>query len=209
MNHDPSLGDPQELASLYAAGALPPEERDRFESHLAGGCDVCGQELAALMASLHGLAAGVAPVPLNPQTRARLLQQVAASASRASRPTPLQPHLSSVTPSGPVPSLLTLRADEGDWVATSVPGVRIRTLYVDRERDQYTALVRMSAGSSYPRHVHGGPEHCLVLEGDLHIGDEVLHPGDYQVAPAGSRHGVQTTERGCLLFITSSLHDEF
>jgi anti-sigma factor ChrR (cupin superfamily) len=209
MSHDPSIGDPQELASLYVTGALPPEERDRFESHLAGGCDVCGQEVAALMDPVAELGAAVAPVLPDPETRERLLQRVATFARGASRASPLQPHLSPVLPSGSVPALLTLRAGEGDWEATSVPGVSIRTLYVDHERDQYTALVRMSAGSCYPWHVHGGPEHCLVLEGDLHIGDEVLHRGDYQVAPAGSRHGAQTTERGCLLFITSSLHDEF
>jgi anti-sigma factor ChrR (cupin superfamily) len=209
MNHDPSLGDPQELASLYVTGALPPDERDRFESHLAGGCDVCGREVAALMGPVADLAAAVPPVLPDPQTRERLLRRIATSARGASRPSPLQSHLSPVSPSRRVPELLTLRSGEGDWEETSVPGVSIRTLYVDRERDQYTALVRMSAGSSYPRHVHGGPEHCLVLEGDLQIGDEVRHPGDYQVAPAGSRHGVQTTERGCLLFITSSLHDEF
>lgn len=209
MSHDLSLGNPQELASLYVAGALTPEERDRFESHLADGCDVCGQEVAALMDPVAKLGAAVAPVLPDPQTRERLLRRVATSARGASRASPLQPHLSPVLPSRSVPALRTVRASEGDWAATSVPGVSIRTLYVDRERDQYTALVRMSAGSSYPLHVHGGPEQCLVLEGDLHIGDEVLHPGDYQVAPAGSRHGVQSTERGCLLFITSSLQDEF
>ncbi len=207
MNHDPSFGDPRELAALYAAGALPPDDRERFERHLASGCDVCGQELAALMDAVTDLAAAVVPVHPEPQTRERLLRRVAASSHAVSSPSPLQPHLRAASPA--VPPLLTLRAGEGEWETTAVPGVSIRTLYVDREREQYTALVRMCAGSSYPRHVHGGPEHCLVLEGDLHIGDEVLHPGDYQVAPAGSRHGVQTTEQGCLLFITSSMHDEF
>ena len=48
-----------------------------------------------------------------------------------------------------------------------------------------------------------------MLEGDLHIGEDVMHPGDYQFAPAGSRHGVQSTEHGCLLLITSSLNDRF
>jgi hypothetical protein len=36
-----------------------------------------------------------------------------------------------------------------------------------------------------------------------------MRPGDYQRAPKGSRHGVQRTEQGCLLLITSSLTDVF
>jgi anti-sigma factor ChrR (cupin superfamily) len=66
----------------------------------------------------------------------------------------------------------------------------------------------MDAGSSYPRHVHNGAEECLVLEGDIRMGDAVLHAGDYQYAPPDTLHGVQSTEKGCLLLITSSLSDE-
>ena len=71
-----------------------------------------------------------------------------------------------------------------------------------------TMLVRMEAGSSYPQHIHDGPEECYVLQGDLRVGDEVLGRGDYQRAAPGSRHGIQSTENGCLLFIVSSLTDE-
>ena len=72
-----------------------------------------------------------------------------------------------------------------------------------------TALFRMAAGSEYIPHVHAGPEECYVLEGDLHVGDDiVMHAGDYQRAPAGSVHGVQRTEGGCLLLVSSSMHDE-
>jgi anti-sigma factor ChrR (cupin superfamily) len=101
------------------------------------------------------------------------------------------------------------KASEASWERTAIEGVAIRTLFVDRENNQFTALVRMQPGSSYPRHVHAGPEQCLVIEGDLRVGEEVLHAGDYQRAPTGSRHGVQSTEHGCLLLITSSLTDQF
>jgi hypothetical protein len=47
-----------------------------------------------------------------------------------------------------------------------------------------------------------------VLEGDLHVGDMVLHAGDYQCAITDSLHDVQHTEGGCVLFIVSSLRDE-
>ena len=105
--------------------------------------------------------------------------------------------------------MIIKKASEAAWESTAVEGVTIRTLFVDQENNQFTALVRMAPGTSYPPHVHGSPEQCLVLEGDLRAGGEVLHAGDYQRAPTGSYHDLQSTERGCLLLITSSLTDQF
>jgi anti-sigma factor ChrR (cupin superfamily) len=69
-------------------------------------------------------------------------------------------------------------------------------------------LVRMDPGSSYPGHLHAGVEECFVLEGELRVGEEVLRRGDYQRADEGSEHGIQWTEKGCLLLIVSSQDDE-
>jgi anti-sigma factor ChrR (cupin superfamily) len=55
--------------------------------------------------------------------------------------------------------------------------------------------------------VHGGPEECYVLEGDLRVDDKTMGQGDYQFAPEGCEHSVQSTEGGCLLLISSSLSD--
>jgi quercetin dioxygenase-like cupin family protein len=71
-----------------------------------------------------------------------------------------------------------------------------------------TAMFRMEPGTSYPQHIHAGAEECYVLEGDLHVGDMVLHAGDYQRAEAGSHHGYQSTETGCVLLVTCALNDE-
>lgn len=110
-------------------------------------------------------------------------------------------------PAGPVDFYLQ-RENEGDWEATAVPGVEVKKLFVDQQRRYTTMLVRMAAGTAYPGHRHAGFEECYVLLGDLHVGDNVLHAGDYQRAEGGSIHGVQSTARGCLLFIVSSLEDE-
>ena len=40
MNDAHSLGDPTELAALYAAAHLPPDELAAFESHVAARCGV-------------------------------------------------------------------------------------------------------------------------------------------------------------------------
>lgn len=103
--------------------------------------------------------------------------------------------------------LAIVRAGEGEWVDSS-PGVRFKQLAVDEERRYVTMLVRMDPGTSYPCHRHGGAEECYVIEGDLSVAGEELGPGDYQLAPAGSDHEVQSTKGGCLLLIVSSQDDE-
>jgi anti-sigma factor ChrR (cupin superfamily) len=69
-------------------------------------------------------------------------------------------------------------------------------------------LVRMAAGTTYPSHRHAGDEQCFVLDGDLHVGEIVLHSGDFQLAPEESEHGPQSTVGGCTLLIVSSRNDE-
>jgi anti-sigma factor ChrR (cupin superfamily) len=69
-------------------------------------------------------------------------------------------------------------------------------------------LVRMTEGASYPSHRHAAAEECLVLEGDLIVGEDVLRAGDFQRSEAGSVHPPQSTRAGCLLYILSSLEDE-
>lgn len=104
--------------------------------------------------------------------------------------------------------LHTVPLGEGAWEPTAVAGVDVRRLYVDVARDEVTMMVRMAAGTAYPPHRHRGPEQCLVLSGDLRVGDRMLSEGDFQYAPAETLHGVQSTESGCTLLIISSMHDE-
>ncbi|HVR73044.1 MAG TPA: cupin domain-containing protein [Planctomycetota bacterium] len=106
-------------------------------------------------------------------------------------------------------SQITLRrAGEGDWEPTAAPGVSVKPLHVDSARRYVTMLVRMEPGSAYPDHLHAGAEECYVLQGDLRVGDETLRAGDYQHAPAGSEHEIQSTREGCLLLIVSSQDDK-
>ena len=105
--------------------------------------------------------------------------------------------------------LLVARADAGDWEATGVVGITVRRLSVDVDRQTASMLIRMAPGSKYPPHIHASAEECLVVEGELHVGDDlVMRAGDFQRAERGTTHPVQYTETGCVLFISSSLHDE-
>jgi len=206
MSADFAQEDHAEWAALYAAGALPPADQARYERHLAAGCPECVAELRRFERVVTALAAAVPTIAPAAATRETLLERLAQPVPGTS---PLRSHLEPGERQAEGGSLSVQRASEASWEPAAVEGVQLRVLFVDRAKNQFTALVRMAPGTAYPSHIHSGPEECLVLEGDLDIGDLVLGPGDYQRAPEGSRHGVQRTERGCLLFITSSLTDVF
>lgn len=206
--HHP-LGDPGDLAALYAAGAMNPEAVAAFEAHLADGCPICTAELRALDGVIAKLAEGIGAQAPPPRVRDALIEYVTQAAvppgsQHAAEPQVWRQWSADAHDQG----LFIKRAGEGAWEETGVTGVRVRRLFVDQPRNEMTILVRMDAGSSYPSHVHDGPEQCLVLQGNLHVGETVLQAGDYQRAAGGSRHDIQRTDSGCLLLITSSLSDE-
>ncbi len=99
-------------------------------------------------------------------------------------------------------------ATDGPWEKTAIAGIDVRRLFVDRAAGRVTMLVRMAAGTTYPRHRHGGAEECFVISGDLRHGERVMNAGDFEVVHEGSIHEVQSTATGCVLLIRSSLTDE-
>jgi hypothetical protein len=95
---------------------------------------------------------------------------------------------------------LTRRAGTGVWTEMS-PGVAYTVLYEDPVAKRRSILVRALPGSTYDSHFHGeGHEECLVLEGDLTMGDLKLLAGDFHLAAKGSSHPAATTMSGCLLY---------
>lgn len=71
MKHERSIEQTEELASLYALGALSQHEARAFESHLRDGCAVCEQELASFDEVVGALSLAVPPA--EPPARVRLL----------------------------------------------------------------------------------------------------------------------------------------
>lgn len=210
MKPEETRPDPMDWAALYAAGAIPARERSKFENSAKNPSD------DAKWAAVHRfdpvveqLADSTSPVEPPARIRAELLERIAREGMPVSeRGTPSPQVWKDWAPLPAMNDLFIRRSGEGGWEETGVAGVRVRQLFVDRPHNRITMLVQMDAGASYPKHLHDDAEECLVLEGDLWMGDTVLRKGDYQRAPAGSLHGVQRTEAGCLLLITSSLSDE-
>jgi anti-sigma factor ChrR (cupin superfamily) len=96
---------------------------------------------------------------------------------------------------------VALFTDTLPWSVSPLPGVERRMLdRVGGEVARATSVVRYAPGSRFDRHVHGGGEEILVLEGtfsDEH-GD---HPaGSYLRSPPGSSHAPFSVD-GCLLLV--------
>ena len=83
----------------------------------------------------------------------------------------------------------------------------MKLLSLDEEGDYALVLGKLEAGARYPSHAHKHAESLFMLSGDLHIGDEVIHAGDFHHADAGSGHGVNWSQTGCVLLAVLSKED--
>ena len=88
------------------------------------------------------------------------------------------------------------------WAQTS-PGVEVLSLRGDR--DVVSMLVRFAPGAAVADHHHALDEDCLVLEGEMFLGDILLRTGDYQLAPAGGSHFGECSDVGVLFFFHGAL----
>ena len=182
MEHLTANEEIRELASLFAAGALPPEQEAQFKEH-AETCGVCAAEARAFRETVAWLPFASESVAPPPQLREKLLARIR------------QPELA--------PGIRVVRADEGSWQPL-VPGVVAKRLYEDSAKGTVALLVRMQAGAQYPPHSHADVEHAYVLEGELHFGDLILRAGDYQCALPSSTHRSSHTVNGCTVLIIAS-----
>lgn len=85
------------------------------------------------------------------------------------------------------PQTRTIAPDEGVW-ETLTPGVERKVVSADAAEGAVSYYVRMKAGAVMPAHRHAHDEHCVVLEGDLDIGDVRVVQGAYHLARKGVRH---------------------
>ncbi len=205
----------EEMAVLYALGSLEPAEARSFEEHMTRECPFCAREAAGWKETVGQLGAAESAGPegggaSNPPAslRRELIERISAGRTERARSIQVWKEWNKPAESPRSPGLHIVRAAEGEMLPTGVPGVSVKKLSADPDRRYVTMLVKMDPGSSYPCHRHAGVEECYVLQGDLRVGDNLLNAGDYQRADQESLHGVQSTEKGCLLLILSSQDDE-
>ena len=105
------------------------------------------------------------------------------------------------------PSRYTQTAAEAEWVDSGLPGLTLRILALDRERDVVTMLIRGEPGARYPSHRHTRPEECYVLRGTVIIEGRELGPGDFHHADADSEHGEIYTMDGAEVLLVAGATD--
>jgi quercetin dioxygenase-like cupin family protein len=93
---------------------------------------------------------------------------------------------------------ITLRAHEGEWIALG-PKVEMKLLREDETSRSF--LLRLHPGAVLPAHGHPMEEECLVLEGEVQLGNVIARAGDFHLAPKGVPHRVVRSEKGALLFL--------
>lgn len=102
--------------------------------------------------------------------------------------------------------LLTVLKDEEGWTKLG-PLMEIKLLRSDEESRSY--LLKMHPGAVLPSHQHTLDEECLMLEGEIWIGNIHLRAGDYHVAARGTPHEELRTSTGGLAFLRGAHPHEF
>lgn len=104
------------------------------------------------------------------------------------------------------PGFSTMLAKEGEWIE-AFPGAQFKVLHDDGNGldGLLSYLIKLEAGVEMEGHGHPFDEECLMLEGDLTLGDITLNKGDFHYAEAGVMHGHLSTQNGCMAFIRGAL----
>lgn len=83
-------------------------------------------------------------------------------------------------------------------------GILFHDLYSDGM--MASRFYRLEAGARLEGHLHPLDEECLMLSGEVFLGDILLCNGDYQLAPVGSQHGEIYTDVGAFLFVRGAVN---
>ncbi len=203
--HKQSSDETCEWAALDALEALTTEEKSTYEKHLEEGCPVCVSEGRSFQAVVGTLALAATPIDPPAVLRKRLLDRIAQTPAEGDdRPAAGPSQAILLNQDG----LLISRAPSMTWEKAPLPGLFVKTLYADREREYTTSLVRMEPGTTYPSHRHRDVEELYMLEGDLLVEGHRMRPGDYCRAEPDSLHGEVSTETGALFLVLSSRRNE-
>lgn len=97
---------------------------------------------------------------------------------------------------------LTLQPGQGDWQRFG-DGLTLKVLH---ERDGIMSyLVRLAPGASLPAHRHPVDEECVVLEGEVAIGELRVAAGGFHLGRAGVLHDRLRSDGGALIFLRGAV----
>jgi anti-sigma factor ChrR (cupin superfamily) len=93
---------------------------------------------------------------------------------------------------------LTVRPGDGHWRPFG-PGLQIKLLHDAGEIWSY--LLKLAPGARLPSHRHPVDEECVVLEGDVWVGDQRVAAGGFHLGRQDVLHAPITTVDGATLFL--------
>jgi hypothetical protein len=94
-----------------------------------------------------------------------------------------------------LPQTVEERLEDGKWREIA-PKIEVKQLWDDK-----TFLVRCAPGGIYPGTPHLLFEHCLIIQGDMLVGEQTYQVGDYHGVPAHTAHGAFTSRTGLLMLV--------
>jgi anti-sigma factor ChrR (cupin superfamily) len=191
-----------ELAALHALGALDGEDARVFASLLAENPEARAESksFAHVPEALARSLPSASPPP-------GLKERILAEAERSKARQHAGEAMKQLLPRSDH-GLAFLRAAEATpWIPLPVAGASVKLLSYDEAAGYAVVLGKLEAGSRYPGHRHIHPEDIFMISGDLHVGEEIIRGGDFHHANAGSEHGVNWSEEGCVLLCVLSKED--
>jgi hypothetical protein len=127
------------------------------------------------------IAGAIEPEPLDAaaheRVKRRLLQRIAADST---------------------PRHLTVQATQGDWQPFGA-GVQLKVLHEAGGVMSY--LVRLAPGAALAAHRHPIDEECVVLEGEVVIGDLRVGAGGFHLGRRDVLHDNVRSDSGALIFL--------
>jgi len=179
----------KELAAGYASGNLDSAEDTEFFSLLKSAPPEAKAEVSKTIDT-----AALIAISLTPKTPPASLREKI---------------LSQIRPPQPTPELFEFVRGSGDsgWIPMKVPGAFVKLLSIQKEKGYAVVLGKLEPKTYYPPHHHIGAEQIYILQGELSIGDVTLRAGDFHNAKAGSNHGVNYSENGCVIMAIVSTED--
>lgn len=130
---------------------------------------------------LDALLLGVAPIAPPPE-RAAVLRERVLAVARATTDE----------------DKITIAPEAGKWTPIA-PQVSMKMLHATPESRSF--LLRLEPGGRLAAHDHPGDEECMVLEGDVFLGEVHAFAGTFHLAPKGTRHGEIWSPSGALLYL--------
>jgi quercetin dioxygenase-like cupin family protein len=177
-----------DLVFLYALQALPPHEMASVQAQISS-CAECQREFETLKPVVQSFVGWSAEV-LRPSESLwdRIANRIAGDG--VTRPF--------------IPSMEKPAKPEWEEAA---PGIHVKILARNTEKESVSMLVRLDPGTDYPGHQHAGVEELHLLHGVLKVDDRTLYPGDFIHAEAGTVDHRVWSETGCTCFLETSTKD--